>query len=429
MIRRVNHKLFDLRRTLADLATGPQALALLPLALLVGFWAGGGATLLVALLTLPALLVLAGIADRRHRAGAAGDGAGPVVADGRSLEEALDNILRKLRDRGGQAACLMLALDHFESVRNAQGARAAAAATDHVASRLRANLRRRDRVFFLGRGRFGIALSPARGLSADRVLQLAHRLRDEMQGPPRAAGPSPCFSACIGIGMTGEDGGTSGAELAVAASAALAAARDAGPGSVRLRHPAAGGAAPAPPPVPAPLTLLHSDLDRALANGEITAWFQPQLCTDTGQVSGVEALARWCHPRRGVVLPAHFLPRLERAGLSGQLQSVILSDSLSALGKWRRLGFDIPGVGVNFSPGDLNDPALADTVAWALDRHDLTPACLTAEILETVVAASPDDMIACNIRRLSDMGCRIDLTISAPAMPRSRRSSGSVSTG
>src|SRR6056297_1460530 len=197
MIRRVNHKLFDLRRTLADLATGPQALALLPLALLVGFWAGGGATLLVALLTLPALLVLAGIADRRHRAGAAGDGAGPVVADGRSLEEALDNILRKLRDRGGQAACLMLALDHFESVRNAQGARAAAAATDHVASRLRANLRRRGRRHKRRGTRGGRLRRAGRGARRRPRLGPSAASGGGGGGPCPAAGSGPAHAAAF----------------------------------------------------------------------------------------------------------------------------------------------------------------------------------------------------------------------------------------
>jgi len=112
---------------------------------------------------------------------------------------------------------------------------------------------------------------------------------------------------------------------------------------------------------------------------------------------------------RGVLAPGAFLPYLERSGLTGKLLTVILRDALGALGKWQTQGFDIPAVGVNFSPADLRDPALADTVAWELDRHDLAPGRLCVEILETVVSVSPDDATARNIRRLSEMGCRIDL--------------------
>lgn len=404
MIRRLNHWLHAFRRSSADLVTGPQALAFLPAALLASFWAGGEAALMIAAVLIPALLVLAGIAERRRRNGMHGTRAGPAVASDQALEEALDGVILKVRDQGGLAVCLMVELENLAAVRNAQGSGAAATAADHAILRLRANLRRRDRVCFLGHGRFGIVLAPVKSMTADAVLQLARRLQDELQMPAGAAGHGPGFSTCIGISFAGQKGRETGADLASAAARALAEARGCAPSAIRVYRAKTGRPGAGPHPL-----RMQDEVTRALENGEITAWFQPQLCNDTGQVSGFETLARWRHPQRGVIPPAGFLPCLESADLTGRLLAIMLRQGLEALGKWRAQGFDIPAVGINFSPGDLHDPALADAVAWELDRHDLPARCLNAEILETVVSVSPDDEVARNIRRLSDLGCSIDL--------------------
>lgn len=399
MIRRHYHSLFSLRRRLAALLTGPMALALLPVALFLGYRLGGEDALALAALAVPAALAGVG-AFGRHRRGI-GE-AGPAVVSGRSLRQALDAALA--RPGGGMAACIMLQMDDHDRLHAGEGPAAAAAVADHVALHLRTILRRRDRIFFLGRGRFGIVPAPARRMTADALWQMGARLQEGLQRIGCMPGTVAGQSVCIGIGM-GAVGRDTGKDLMAAATAALAEARETAPATICLRRSVPkGGPAAGPRPL-----RLHDEVVRALEGGEITAWFQPQLCTDTGCISGFEALARWCHPQRGVLAPARFLPYLERAGLAAQLQEVILRDALGALGKWHALGFDIPSVGVNFSSVSLRDPALADTIAWELDRHDLPARCLTVEILETVVSVSPDDATARNIQRLSRMGCRIDL--------------------
>lgn len=404
MLRRINHRLFLLRHALGDAVSGPLALALLPAALLAGFWFGGEPALLAAAIVAPTLVVLAGAADRRRRNGVHGLQANPAFVSGRSLEEALDAAMRAAKTRGGLAACLMLELENYDAILAAQGPASAEFATDHVAHRLRSVLRRRDRVFFLGRGRFGIALAPVRSMTAEGVFDLARRLQDDLRLPLDGAGPGQCFSTCIGICTAQGSGASSGADLVSGAGAALREAREFAPATIRVHRPETER----PSTLLRPLRL-HDEALRALESGEIRAWFQPQLCTDTGRVSGFEALARWCHPQRGVIAPGKFLPYLERAGQTRRLQEIMLREALGALAGWQAKGFEIPAVGVNFSPADLRDTALADKVAWELDRHNLAPERLTVEVLETVVAVSPDDATAQNIRRLSELGCRIDL--------------------
>ncbi|MXQ06266.1 EAL domain-containing protein [Alphaproteobacteria bacterium GH1-50] len=154
---------------------------------------------------------------------------------------------------------------------------------------------------------------------------------------------------------------------------------------------------------------LLSEVTHALENGQITAWYQPQLCTDSGEISGFEALARWEHPKRGVVSPGSFLPIIERAGLSHRLAQVILTHALSAVRAWDRAGLKIPSVGVNFSSRELRNPHLAEQLRWELDRFELSPDRLTVEVLESVISESHDDVISTNLRAISAMGCRIDL--------------------
>ena len=404
MLRRLTFRLQTLRRSLAHAVTGPQALAILPVAMVATFWAGGEPAMFLAAMVIPAGLVLASVLDLARRNGVHGLEDRPAKAAGRSLEEALDKVIQQSRDHGGLAACIVLELENYTAVLGAQGQDAASSAADHVAYRLRSNLRRRDQIFFLGRGRFGISLAPVKSLSHETVESLAHRIQEELQTTVGGTAPSLCFSTCIGISFADIKGRQSGADLVATASAALAEARDFAPSTIRVYRPQADRRGGGPRPL-----RLHDEVVRALENGEVNAWFQPQLCTHTGQVSGFEALARWSHPQRGVLPPVKFLPYLERAGLTGRLQSVMLREALGALGKWHAHGFDIPTVGVNFSPGDLRDPALADNVAWELDRHELDAQRLNVEILETVVSVSPDDETVRNIQRLSELGCRIDL--------------------
>ena len=148
---------------------------------------------------------------------------------------------------------------------------------------------------------------------------------------------------------------------------------------------------------------------RALNKGEFQAWFQPQLNTETGRVAGFEALARWLHPTRGSLPPNQFLPVIEAQGQLPQLTATMLRQAPQALTNWDLADLQVPQVSVNLSQQDLADPNLADMIAWVLERFDVTPDRLCLEILETVVTSAPDDVILRNLKRLTRLGCTIDL--------------------
>ncbi|MEO1733094.1 MAG: EAL domain-containing protein, partial [Pseudomonadota bacterium] len=154
---------------------------------------------------------------------------------------------------------------------------------------------------------------------------------------------------------------------------------------------------------------LREEALRALDNGQIQPWFQPQISTDTGKITGFEALARWAHPVRGLIPPNVFLPALEDAGLLERLSEVMLYHSLTALKAWDAAGARVPRIGVNFSDDELHNPSIVDKIGWELDRFDLAPDRLSVEVLESVVSDGPNDMVTRNIRGLAQLGCRIDL--------------------
>ena len=154
---------------------------------------------------------------------------------------------------------------------------------------------------------------------------------------------------------------------------------------------------------------LTRSVDQALSSGEIRAWFQPQVCTDTAQIIGFEALARWHHPTFGTLSPGQFLDAVANAGRLPCLGEVMLQNALVALTNWDDKGLNIPSVSVNFSSEELRDPDLASKVKWEVDRHEVDPERVCVEILESVAALSQDDVILRNIDQFAAHGFQLDL--------------------
>ena len=401
MLSRFQTSLMNISMALKHLFSGPQALALLPAAVLAAFWIGGEITLIITAIGLPLCLALLRGLVPHHSVGdaeAEDDGSGGAE----HLSRQLDGFLREARRRSLKCACLLVELDDYESVIDRYGQAAANHVADRCRDRLKSALRSRDKVFHLRDGQFAIAVAPVRTLDMDLGLQLAERLQHAMEEPISLDATTIYVSASTGLALNSQIDSPFGGKLADAADLALRDARRHAPSAIRayssdMRFPDASPHA------------LSNDVINALENGHIQPWFQPQISTDTGQVTGFEALARWINPDRGLIAPSEFLPILEQADKMERLGEVMLYHALHALKSWDLAGLNIPHVGVNFSPGELRNPRLVEKIEWELDRFDLSPDRLMVEILETVVATSSDDIVARNINGLAALGCCIDL--------------------
>src|SRR5665647_726896 len=121
-----------------------------------------------------------------------------------------------------------------------------------------------------------------------------------------------------------------------------------------------------------------ADLAHAISTGQVTLHYQPQVELTTGLVLGVEALARWEHPRLGLLWPGAFLPEVTRAGLMHQLTLHVLDRAVEQAAAWATAGHGTR-VSVNMAASDLHGPGFVDHVADALDRHQLDRAHLGLE--------------------------------------------------
>lgn len=378
--------------------TGRVAIALFPAVVLAGFWLGGEQMLIMLALGYPICLLFGGLHRPAEGAPLPGDD-----DDETAFEHVMDAAMRRAVQTSRRTGCILLELDEFSGMRERYGIAASDALTQQMIGRVASVLRARDVVRQIEDDLLAVCIAPVRQLDLGVMLQMAARLQAQIEEPVVIDGATAYVTASVGLALDSSVAEASGVSLIAGATTALAEARHHGPGSMRAfsRDMTSRAVTAAP-------DLLKAATD-ALENGQIQPWFQPQICTDTGRVSGFEALARWIHPERGLISPAEFLPVLEQAGAMERLGEVILYNSLSALKTWDEAGLDVPQVGVNFSPEELRNPRLVKKIEWELDRFDLPARRLNVEILETVVALSPDDTVVRNIAGLADLGCPIDL--------------------
>ena len=152
---------------------------------------------------------------------------------------------------------------------------------------------------------------------------------------------------------------------------------------------------------------LLSELDGALASGQIWVAYQPKADITTGQISGAEALVRWNHPERGLVPPDHFIPVIEAAGRIRELTLFVLQRALADLATWHADGDDL-GIAVNISTPLLDDLHFADDVAAIIAASGVHPARLTLEITESAALANPERAVAA-MERLVALGLRLSI--------------------
>jgi len=133
---------------------------------------------------------------------------------------------------------------------------------------------------------------------------------------------------------------------------------------------------------------LAGELRRAITEDEIVLHFQPKTRMATGEVTGVEALARWRHPTEGMISPSEFIPIAEQTNLLHALTERILDRALSQLREWHARGFDLT-MAVNLSMRNLLDAKLADQVAQRLRRNGIEPSYLELELTEGMLMADP----------------------------------------
>jgi diguanylate cyclase (GGDEF)-like protein len=311
------------------------------------------------------------------------------------FQDRIEVALANARRTGGRAAVLLLDLDGFKEINDALGHASGDELLRELAVRLRRTLRDTDTVARLGGDEFGVVM-PAGGV--DDVRETAMRIHDAVEEPFEIGGLALAVKTSVG-GVLFPDDATDSDTLVRFADVAMYAAKR-NRTRIELYSPAAD--------VSSRETLtLGGELRRAIAEGDIVAHYQPKVEVSSGRIVGAEALVRWNHPERGLVLPSQFLPVVEKAGLMGSLTTLVLRHAAAEAAAWSRDGLDL-GIAVNVDVDALLDPSFPRRVEEILDEMRLAPELLTIELTETSLLADPvrAGRVA---RELSSIGVRLSI--------------------
>ena len=269
-------------------------------------------------------------------------------------------------------ALVLLDLDRFKEINDTLGHRCGDEVLSTVANRL-ATIPDTSCVSRLGGDEFVVVTTHV--ADAHDALVMCDQIERLLEEPIEVRGVRVCVRASIGLALAPEHGNDSDSLLQHADVAMYVAKRT---GTTRRMY------SPDFDDYSPERLGLAAEIRGAIADGQITLVFQPKLDIASCQILGVEALVRWQHPRRGLVMPGEFLPIIENTEMMGPLTWHVLDLALAQCSQWRHSGVFL-NIAVNVSARNLSDPSLVENVRIALARHSLPGNVLELELTESAV--------------------------------------------
>lgn len=272
----------------------------------------------------------------------------------------------------GDVAVIFFDLDAFKVVNDSLGHEAGDVILKTVAERMRAVLSPGALGARLGGDEFTVLLE--RGVGLAEARRVAERLLEAIRAPVGIGHRDVVVGGSFGIAV-GEAGRETAEDLLRKADVAMYHAKAGGRNTCAVFHPGLATAA---------VRRLEEEtnLRTALARAELEVFFQPVVSLTDRRLTGAEALVRWRHPERGLVLPGAFVPVAEATGLIVELGRVVIDEVFRRSRLWREgRGVALP-IGVNLSPRQLVDDGLIDWIDDRARRHRIDPATIVFEITE-----------------------------------------------
>jgi diguanylate cyclase (GGDEF)-like protein len=294
---------------------------------------------------------------------------------------------------GNNLAVLFFDLDRFKSVNDTLGHSVGDALLCAVTERLQRAVRGADTVARLGGDEFAIVQIGARPAEA---TELAARIIESISEPFDILGHQVVIGTSIGIAVAPTDG-IEPDHLLRNADMALYRAKGNGRCTYRFFQPE----------MDAQIQMRRSlelDLRKALAAEQFELFYQPLVDIATASVTGFEALVRWNHPQRGLVMPGEFIPVAEEIGLITSLGDWVLKQACRDAASWP----STLNVAVNLSAAQLRNPAFALSVAAALGVSELDARRLELEVTESVLLQD-EKTVRDALHQIRDLGARISM--------------------
>jgi diguanylate cyclase (GGDEF)-like protein len=315
------------------------------------------------------------------------------LPNGRMFGELLEAALAGAASGGQAVAVLFFDLDRFKNVNDSLGHVQGDELLRLAAARLAGAVRAGDTLARLGGDEFTVLVTGI--ASTDEPARAADRMLRSLHDPFTLDGQEVYVSASVGVAVYPEDGSSVEALMKNADTAMYRAKAGGRNGQVRY--------APSMNSRARHLLALESDLHCALEREQLTVYFQPAVDALTGRTTAAEALVRWCHPERGVVSPADFVPLAEESGLILAIDEWVLGQACAQARRWEREGLGPLTVSVNLSAHQFDRIALADVIRAALDQSGLSPTCLELELTESAAMRDPE-RVGELLRQLHELG-------------------------
>jgi diguanylate cyclase (GGDEF)-like protein/PAS domain S-box-containing protein len=313
--------------------------------------------------------------------------------------ERVRHAISRSRREGSELGVIFLDIDDFKTINDSLGHGAGDAALIDVAKRLSYSIRSSDTAARFGGDEFVVLLEDLEG--TETAVEVAERVLEDLRAPLMVAGKELVLRASIGISILAGDSTASADELIRDADAAMYIAKRDGKGGYRLFEPEMHAG------VLARLEL-RADLQRALENGQFDLHYQPIVKLADGRVAGMEALLRWRHPERGLVVPGDFIPFAEETGLIVPIGRWVLREACRQAVAVQRLWNEEPPLYmcVNLSVKQLQHSDVISDVHDALADSGLDPGLLTLEITESMLIDDPEIAVV-KLTELRSLGVRI----------------------
>jgi len=316
----------------------------------------------------------------------------------RLFEDRLHQAIASAARNRKSVAVLTLDLDRIKSVNDSLGHHVGDRLLASVGKRLETGLRESDTVARLGSDEFAIALQLTPS-DEDTVLA-AQKVLGFFTDPFLIDGHELHVSAGLGISRSPKDGQNPETLLQLA-DAAMYEAKKRGLGKYCIFSPDLTEATRRHQE-------LENDLVRAFEHDEFVLHYQPFVSTESGRVTGVEALLRWRHPEQGLVLPDSFIPQMEELGLMVEVGRWVLRTACRQCMDWQKMGIPPIRVAVNVSAQQFSEGDFADTVAEALRESGLDPEFLELELTESQTLDASETTIKI-MRHLKQIGVSLSL--------------------
>ena len=314
------------------------------------------------------------------------------------LIDRLERAISAAQRTGTQVGVAFIDLDRFKEVNDSLGHNAGDALLQELARRLTGAVREDDTVARMGGDEFVVVFHHLR--DAPDATACVTKLLQALRPPFELEGHEITVTASIGVSMFPNDA-CEARDLLRNADAAMYQAKGNGRDCFHFYTETLNRRV-------LDVLSLESALRRALERGEFVLHYQPQISVATGELIGAEALIRWNHPEKGLLMPGTFIPIAEERGLIRAIDQWVAQEAVRQLAAWRKSSFRSVPIAVNVSTMPFHEKDFVERIAQMISTSQVDPGLLELELTESLMMRDMDASVDV-MKRLNAMGIRLSI--------------------